>query len=110
MLGAQAWATRAQGDKAEALKFMRAAADLEDGSEKHVAMENRLYPMRELLADMLLADGDAAHGAEGVRGVDEERAQPPARLVRRRQGGDRGGRRHQGRPVQPCTRAAHAKG
>ena len=60
VLGAQAWATRAHGDKAEAQKLMRAAADLEDGSEKHVAMENRLYPMRELLADMLLADGDAA--------------------------------------------------
>ena len=60
VLGAQAWATRVQGDKAEAQKLMRAAADLEDGSEKHVAMENRLYPMRELLADMLLADGDAA--------------------------------------------------
>ena len=30
---------------------MRAAADLEDNSEKHVAMENRLYPMRELLGD-----------------------------------------------------------
>lgn len=39
---------------------MRAAADLEDSSEKHVAMENRLYPMRELLADMLLEGGDAA--------------------------------------------------
>jgi len=36
---------------------MRAAADLEDSSEKHVAMENRLYPMRELLADMLMAQG-----------------------------------------------------
>ena len=60
VVGAQAWAMRAQGDKAEAQKLMRAAADLEDGSEKHVAMENRLYPMRELLADMLLADGDAA--------------------------------------------------
>lgn len=60
VLGAQAWVARAQGDKAEARKLMRAAADLEDGSEKHVAMENRLYPMRELLADMLLDDGDAA--------------------------------------------------
>ena len=44
----------AQGNREEALKFMRAAADLEDGSEKHVAMENRLYPMRELLGDMLM--------------------------------------------------------
>jgi len=39
---------------------MRAAADREDKSEKHVAMENRLYPMRELLADLLLEEGDAA--------------------------------------------------
>ena len=45
------------GKQDEALKFMRAAADLEDGSEKHVAMENRLYPMRELLADMLMELG-----------------------------------------------------
>ena len=33
---------------------MRAAADLEDNSTKHIAMENRLYPMRELLGDLLL--------------------------------------------------------
>jgi tetratricopeptide (TPR) repeat protein len=33
---------------------MRAAADLEDNSAKHIAMENRLYPMRELLGDLLL--------------------------------------------------------
>jgi len=39
---------------------MRAAADLEDASEKHVAMENRLYPMREMLGDMLLELGQAA--------------------------------------------------
>jgi tetratricopeptide (TPR) repeat protein len=39
---------------------MRAAADLEDSSEKHVAMENRLYPMRELLGDMLREQGEPA--------------------------------------------------
>jgi len=60
ILAAQAWAAQGQGNKSDALKFMRAAADLEDASEKHVAMENRLYPMRELLADMLLAQGEAA--------------------------------------------------
>jgi tetratricopeptide (TPR) repeat protein len=59
ILGAQAWLAQGQGNKAEALKFMREAADLEDASEKHVAMENRLYPMRELLADMLMAQGEA---------------------------------------------------
>jgi tetratricopeptide (TPR) repeat protein len=60
ILGAQAWAAEGQGNRSDARKFMRAAADLEDSSEKHVAMENRLYPMRELLADMLLAQGEAA--------------------------------------------------
>jgi len=55
VLGAQAWTEQATGNREEALKLMRAAADLEDSSEKHVAMENRLYPMRELLADMLMA-------------------------------------------------------
>ena len=54
MLAASAWIAHAKGQKDEALKFMRAAADLEDNSEKHIAMENRLYPMRELLGDLLL--------------------------------------------------------
>jgi tetratricopeptide (TPR) repeat protein len=60
VLAAQAWVAQGRNDRAEALKFMKAAADLEDASEKHVAMENRLYPMRELLADMLMAQGEAA--------------------------------------------------
>jgi hypothetical protein len=59
VLAAQAWLSHAQGSKAEAVKLMRAAADHEDNSEKHVAMENRLYPMLELLADLLLEEGDA---------------------------------------------------
>jgi len=59
ILGAQAWTAQGEGNKSDALKFMRAAADLEDASEKHVAMENRLYPMRELLGDMLMAQGES---------------------------------------------------
>src|SRR5258705_12835234 len=55
VLAAQAWTAQAQGNKSDAIKLMRAAADLEDASEKHVAMENRLYPTRELLGDMLMA-------------------------------------------------------
>jgi tetratricopeptide (TPR) repeat protein len=54
MLAASAWIAQAKGEKDLALKLMRAAADLEDNSEKHIAMENRLYPMRELLGDLLL--------------------------------------------------------
>jgi hypothetical protein len=54
MLAASAWIAHAKGEKTEALNLMRAAADVEDSSEKHIAMENRLYPMRELLGDLLL--------------------------------------------------------
>jgi tetratricopeptide (TPR) repeat protein len=60
ILAASAWIAQAKGLKDEALKFMRAAADLEDNSEKHIAMENRLYPMRELLGDLLLAQQQPA--------------------------------------------------
>jgi hypothetical protein len=60
ILAAQAWLAHGQGDGAEAVKLMRAAADLEDSSEKHVAMENRLYPMRELLADLLMEQNQPA--------------------------------------------------
>jgi tetratricopeptide (TPR) repeat protein len=59
ILSAEAWLANAQGNRDSALKFMRAAADLEDSSEKHVAMENRLYPMREQLGDMLREHGQA---------------------------------------------------
>jgi tetratricopeptide (TPR) repeat protein len=60
MLAASAWIAQEKGEKADALKFMRAAADLEDNSEKHIAMENRLYPMRELLGDLLLEQQQSA--------------------------------------------------
>jgi len=60
MLAVSAWVAYAAGTRDEALKLMRAAADNEDGSVKHVAMENKLYPMRELLGELLLQQGQAA--------------------------------------------------
>ena len=60
MLAVSAWVASAEGKRDEALKLMRAAADNEDASVKHVAMENRLYPMRELLGELLLHQGQAA--------------------------------------------------
>ena len=53
-LAAEAWTAHASGKNNEALKLMQAAAEREDASEKHVAMENRLWPMRELLGELLL--------------------------------------------------------
>ena len=59
-----AWVTHAEGKRDEAVKLMRAAADGEDGSVKHVAMENRLYPMRELLGELLLQMGGQGAAAQ----------------------------------------------
>src|SRR3954462_13240605 len=60
MLAITGWVALREGDVEQALKLMRAAADREDSSFKHVAMENRLYPMRELLADLLVETGQPA--------------------------------------------------
>jgi len=60
MLALTSWVASGGGNAEQGLKLMRAAADREDSSIKHVAMENRLYPMRELLADLLLETGQPA--------------------------------------------------
>jgi tetratricopeptide (TPR) repeat protein len=71
ILAASAWIAQAKGATEEALKFMRAAADLEDGSEKHIAMENRLYPMRELLGDLFLAQQQPAQALKEYEASNE---------------------------------------
>ncbi len=60
ILTISAWIALKEGARDQAIKFMRAAADGEDGSIKSVAMENRLYPFRELLAELLLEIGQPA--------------------------------------------------
>lgn len=49
-----AWALRAEGKNEEALAAMRAAADREDASEKHVVVPGPMIPARELLGDLLM--------------------------------------------------------
>jgi len=60
VLAASGWHARAEGRNDDALKLMRAAADLEDSTEKHVSMENRFYLMREMLGALLLETGQPA--------------------------------------------------
>jgi hypothetical protein len=60
-----AWAELAAGDTAQALHDAKAAADVEDVTEKQPVTPAELLPARELEADMLLATGRyaAAHDA-----------------------------------------------
>ena len=53
-LAVAGWIALAEGQHDEALKLMRAAADLEDRSEKHIVTPGRVLPARELLGEMLL--------------------------------------------------------
>ena len=57
-----AWRELAAGDTAAALKDAKAAADIEDVTEKQPVTQAELLPARELEADMLLAVGRYAEG------------------------------------------------
>jgi tetratricopeptide (TPR) repeat protein len=72
ILAVSAWIALAEGSRDQAVKQMRAAADGEDGSIKHVAMENRLYPMRELLADLLMSVEQPAAALKEYRAALKE--------------------------------------
>src|SRR5258708_17779879 len=61
---AVAWIELGEKKLDEAIESMREAADREDRSEKHVAMENRLSPMRELLGELLLEAKRPAEAAQ----------------------------------------------
>ena len=57
MLTISGWVALAEGDRQQALKLLGAAADSEDAHIRNPLMAIRLYPMRELLAELLLEIG-----------------------------------------------------
>ena len=59
-LAAGAWIAQSEGRSDEAVKGMRAAADLEDSTDKHPVTPGPVLPARELLGDLLLEQGRAA--------------------------------------------------
>jgi len=59
-LGAAGILAHAQGDDQQAVKLVRAAADLDATMDKHPATPAEVLPARELLADLLLELGDPA--------------------------------------------------
>jgi tetratricopeptide (TPR) repeat protein len=57
---ATAWLAHAEGNNDEALRMMRAAADLEDTTEKHPVTPGAILPAREMLGDLLLEVNQSA--------------------------------------------------
>jgi len=60
----RAWAVLAEGNKEEALRRMKSAAELEDGTEKSAVTPGPLAPARELLGEMLLEMHEPAQALE----------------------------------------------
>jgi hypothetical protein len=60
----RAWAALAEGKKEEALRQMKSAAELEDGTEKSAVTPGPLAPARELLGEMLLEMNEPSQALE----------------------------------------------
>jgi hypothetical protein len=63
-LAVRAWAALATSKKEDALRQMKAAAELEDGTEKSAVTPGPLAPARELLGEMLLEMNEPAQALE----------------------------------------------
>ena len=72
-----AWVAKAKGQTDDALRLMRAAADLEDRSEKHIVTPGRMLPARELLGDMLL---ELQQPAAALKEIEQSQQREPNRL------------------------------
>ncbi|MDQ3261653.1 MAG: hypothetical protein M3Q00_12885, partial [Pseudomonadota bacterium] len=72
-----AWLALAENNGDEALRFMRAAVELEGSTDKHPVTPGPLTPTREQLADMLLALGKPA---EALIEYEQVHATEPNRL------------------------------
>jgi len=76
-MAAAAWIAKAKGQADEALRLMRAAADLEDRSEKHIVTPGRVAPARELLGEMLL---ELKQPAAALKEFEQSQLREPNRL------------------------------
>ncbi len=67
----EAWIQYKERNNDNALKLMKAAADMEDGTEKHPVTPGEIIPARELLGDMLLEMNKPALALEAYKSVLE---------------------------------------
>jgi hypothetical protein len=107
---AAAWLARAEGRTTDALAEMRAAAEMEDATEKNAMTPGPLAPARELLGEMLLEAGqpaDAVKEFEATLQKEPDRYRALAGAARAAaQAGDRAtASRHYARLLKVCERA-----
>ncbi|MEJ8840044.1 hypothetical protein [Ramlibacter sp. AN1133] len=76
-LAVAGWMALAQGDATNAVRLMRAAADLEDGTEKHIVTPGRVLPARELLGELLL---EVKQPAAALREFEASQVREPNRF------------------------------
>ncbi len=76
-VAAAAWIAKAKGQNDEALKLMRAAADMEDRNEKHIVTPGRVLPARELLGDLLM---ELKQPAAALKEYEQSQLREPNRL------------------------------
>jgi hypothetical protein len=76
-LAVAGWIALAEGKADDALKFMTAAADLEDKNEKHIVTPGRIVPARELLGEMLL---ELKQPAQALNEFEASQQREPNRL------------------------------
>jgi len=73
-LAVKGWIALAQGAQDDALKSMRAAADLEDSMEKHIVTPSPIAPARELFGEMLL---EVRQPAEALKAFEASAQREP---------------------------------
>ena len=76
-LAVNGWIALAQGAQDDALKSMRAAADLEDSMEKHIVTPSPVVPARELFGEMLL---EVKQPAEALKAFEASAQREPNRF------------------------------
>ena len=75
---AEAWLANAEGRKEDAARLMRAAADLDDATEKHPVTPGAILPAREQLGELLLELG---RPVEAVTEYESSLKRAPRRLA-----------------------------
>lgn len=106
-LAAAAWVAWAEGDHAKALDLARRAAELEETVEKHPITPGPILPARELYADMLLEQGQAA---DAQAAYEATLAREPRRARALYGGKGRGAGRQRRRRRPPRSGAPRSNG